>query len=167
MLEVTPPSGPFAVGQVDCFWRTPQSEEEADSPEALKVMVRIYYPVEREAAKTCPPGSWLPDSFSGPSYAEAYAKALFKPGVNSALVGTLGFVPLMSNVSTNTVVNAPLVGVDTLDRLPPLIYSHGMLGNRFVCLCLCLCLLLPVSFSESLTFASPSPSPGPAIPFLA
>ena len=118
MLEVSPPSGPFAVGQCDCMWR---SAEVADSNQgsevggetgvlAHKLMVRIYYPVDKEAARLCPPGAWLPDSHGGGSYAEAYAKALFKPGVNSALVGTLGFVPLMSNVTTQTVVNAPLIG---------------------------------------------------------
>jgi hypothetical protein len=121
---VSPPSGPFAVGQCDCMWTSVDTAHssgvgeggggDAEKMPAHKLMVRIYYPVDREAASKCPPGAWLPDSHGGGSYAEAYARALFKPGVNSALVGTLGFVPLMSNVTTQTVVDAPVIGMLSL-----------------------------------------------------
>ena len=121
MLKVSPPSGQFAVGQCDCMWTSVDTVDSSGVGEVgggdtgktptHKLMVRIYYPVDREAASKCPPGAWLPDSHGGGSYAEAYARALFKPGVNSALVGTLGFVPLMSNVTTQTVLDAPLIGM--------------------------------------------------------
>ena len=42
----------------------------------------------------------------------------------------LGFVPLMSNVKTQTVLEPPLVGAEYARKLPAVIYSHGMLANR-------------------------------------
>ena len=51
--------------------------------------VRIFYPAEREAAVKCPRGKWLPESYGRTQgYAEAYANAMFRPGVNATLVGT-------------------------------------------------------------------------------
>ena len=65
--------------------------------------MRIFYPADKAAAEKHPPATWLPDSYGrARGYAEAYASALFRPGVNATLVGTLGFVPLMSNVKTQT-----------------------------------------------------------------
>ena len=134
MLEVKKPSGPFAVGQCDCCWFSPPASDgdgEAGTVPNHKLMVRIFYPVVREASQKCQPGKWLPDAYGfGRTYAQAYADSLFKPGVNSALVGALGFAPLMSNVNTQTVADAPLVPAEHVPKMPPVIYSHGMLGNR-------------------------------------
>lgn len=135
-LEINKPTGPFAVGQCDGCWLeelpgAAEAEAGADAPASNstdarkkhRLMVRVYYPVEEEAAANCSPGKWLPDGHGVGSYAQAYADSLFKPGVTSALVGAAGFVPLMSNVKTNTVLEAPLVSSELVPKMPCVIYS--------------------------------------------
>jgi hypothetical protein len=139
MLKITKPAGPYAVGQCDCMWMDAAAEqpqaggggEDSGAPRPRhKLMVRMFYPVEPEASAQCTPGVWLPDSYGYTSYAESYAHAMFAPGIGGTLVGALGFGPLMKNVTTQTVADAPLAPRAQLPTLPPVIYSHGLLGNR-------------------------------------
>ena len=66
-----------------------KNEEDDDMWPAVCTQVRIFYPAEREAAEKCPRGKWLPESYGRTQgYAEAYANAMFRPGVNATLVGT-------------------------------------------------------------------------------
>ena len=115
MFAISKPTGPFSVGQCDCLWvdeaTVPAEQAGSSAKPRHKLMVRVYYPVEAEVAAKCQPGTWLPESYGMGSYAEAYAQALFKPGVvfkaglpeaGRSLVGTFGFVPMMSNVATQT-----------------------------------------------------------------
>ena len=138
LLEVTKPAGPFAVGQCDCMWldaapaQLAPGAQSADDGVAVpkhKLMLRIYYPVEPDVAAQHAEASWLPNDYGVRSYAEAYADAMFK-GVGGTLVGTLGFGPLMKNVKSQTVEGAPLASAQALPRVLPVIYSHGLLGNR-------------------------------------
>jgi len=53
---------------------------------------------------------------------------MWRPGINSAVIGTLGFLPLMHNVQTRTLQDAPLAHPP--GGLRPLVYSHGLGGSR-------------------------------------
>mmetsp|Transcript_616 Transcript_616/g.1427 ORF Transcript_616/g.1427 Transcript_616/m.1427 type:complete len:446 (-) Transcript_616:46-1383(-) len=113
-------SGRFAVGQLDCLW--------ADGDK--KLVVRVFYPVEKEGSEDLPKGRWLPQRFGSNSlsYAESYARFMWRPGMTAAWIGALGFLPMMYNVTSNTVRDAPLAGED--EKFPPIIFSHGLGGNR-------------------------------------
>eukprot|EP00960_Hanusia_phi_P059855 764308-Hanusia_phi.AAC.6 len=118
-------TGRYAVGQCDAMW---QSREE-DGKEQMKMVVRLFYPVLPEEAGNAQKAAWLPDQYGANSYsyAQAYARFFWKPGITASLVGTLGFLPLMSSVKTQTLDHAPLAAGTTFK---PVIYSHGLGGNR-------------------------------------
>src|SRR6056300_2030549 len=98
-LAFAPPTGPYAVGQADVMW---------EGGAGHRVVVRIFYPSRPSEAETCGKAGWLPTSHgaNAVSYAESYARFFWKPGVTSALVGGLGFLPLMSSVATQTLDGA-------------------------------------------------------------
>jgi len=128
-LAFNAPSGPFAVGQEDALWRGNRGE---------KLVVRLFYPCDPGEAALCPTASWLPETYGGSqtSYAESYAQFFWKPGVASAIVGGIGFNPLMSSVSTCARRGARLT--DKVQTLTPIVFSHGLGGNRscysFICI---------------------------------
>ncbi|EKX51989.1 hypothetical protein GUITHDRAFT_102603 [Guillardia theta CCMP2712] len=118
-------TGRFAVGQCDIMW---QSRQE-NGKEQTKMVVRLFYPVMPEDASKAEKAAWLPDQYGANSYsyAQAYARFFWKPGITASLVGTLGFLPLMSSVKTLTYDHAPLAQGMTFKTI---IYSHGLGGNR-------------------------------------
>ena len=120
-LAFAPPTGPYAVGQADVMW---------EGGAGRRLVVRIFYPSRPSEAETCGKAGWLPTSHgaNAVSYAESYARFFWKPGVTSALVGGLGFLPLMSSVATQTLDGAALA--DDLDALDAVVFSHGLGGNR-------------------------------------
>jgi len=62
-LECPEPRGQYAVGQCDCLWRSPRGH---------KIVVRIFYPVDKEDAADCERAAWLPDTYGteGFTYAQ-------------------------------------------------------------------------------------------------
>ena len=129
-LTFPEPSGAFAVGQLDSCWEEPSGRPGEEGSERLKLMVRIFYPVAKEKCEGLSSAAWLPETYGAKSisYAEAYAKFMWRPGINAAVIGTLGFLPLMSNVKTHTLKDAPLA--ESLPKLRPIVYSHGLGGSR-------------------------------------
>ena len=119
------PSGSYAVGQLDAFWK-----ETPDATNGHRLMVRIFYPVDKDDTVGLQNATWLPETYGAKtiSYAEAYAKFMWRPGINASLIGTLGFLPLMSNVKTQTWKEAPIA--ESLSKFRPVVYSHGLGGSR-------------------------------------
>jgi len=120
-LECPEPGGKYAVGQCDCLWQ---------SASGHKIVVRIFYPVDKDEAVGCERAAWLPQTYGteGITYAQAYARAILKVGVNSTLLGSLGFAPMMTRVRTRTLAGAPLSSA--CESLTPLVFSHGLVGTR-------------------------------------
>jgi platelet-activating factor acetylhydrolase len=123
-LQFPEPTGPYSVGQCDCMWQS-------DGPQGRKLVVRVWYPVLKEhTINNKARAPWLPETYGAKTmtYAEAYAKFMWRPGINSALIGTLGFLPLMYGIKTKAFLDVPLAELPS--KLRPLIYSHGMGGSR-------------------------------------
>lgn len=120
-LTFPPPSGPYSVGQGDVMW---------EGRGGMRLVIRIFYPARPTEAETCAKAEWLPTSYgaNAVTYAESYARFFWKPGVTSAVVGGMGFLPLMKSVTTQTLDGAAVA--DDLDALHVIVYSHGLGGNR-------------------------------------
>jgi hypothetical protein len=62
-LECPEPGGQYAVGQCDCLWQ---------SASGRKIVVRIFYPVDKDEAVGCERAAWLPQTYGteGVTYAQ-------------------------------------------------------------------------------------------------
>lgn len=125
-LTFPDPPGPYAVGQCDAFWK----EEWGEGDKKKQIVVRIFYPVDKDVADKYEMAHWLPEKENATAgqYAEAYAKFMWRPGTLASWLGSLAFLPLMPNISTKTLDSAP--AASTPEKFRPVIYSHGLGGNR-------------------------------------
>lgn len=123
MLSFPELKGPYKVGQCDCLWK----EAEGDG---RKLVVRLFYPADEDEWKAGKAASWLPSTYGtgAISYAQAYAKALSGPGINGALIGALGFQPLMSSVRVPTKEDIEIS--NALPEFDPVVFCHGLTASR-------------------------------------
>lgn len=138
-------TGRFAVGFVDVEWEDTEGlfyggEEEIKllGHEMPFVLARIYYPtalreqdephtqtIETQNTQTQDYGTWLPSSH----YFPGYGYFLRLPALVSSGIGRL----LAANVRIHAKEARPLVSVqdfDAKERLPVVIFSHGLAGIR-------------------------------------
>ncbi|KAJ3271931.1 Platelet-activating factor acetylhydrolase [Terramyces sp. JEL0728] len=107
--------GPHKVGFVDI-----ESNPEGSSPLKKGVLFRLYYPT---SAKSAPKQNWLPDGWF---YSKGYGNFLHIP---TYLISTFIY-PFLVYTKLAAFKETPLETAELPQKLPVVIFSHGLAGMR-------------------------------------